>query len=36
LEPLFDGAKEVEGLIHDWLSVKVNSTNLEIIKCNTI
>jgi len=32
LKPLFDGAKEVEGLIHDWLSVKVNSTNLEIPK----
>lgn len=32
LEPLFEGAKEVESLIHDWLSVKVNSTHLEIPK----
>ena len=30
LKPLFSSAKEVEDLIHDWLSVKVNSTSPEI------
>ena len=34
LKPLFSCAKEVEELIHGWLAVEVNSTNLEIYSVN--